>query len=234
MNDTPKRDVEKKATLMRQAIAENMVNSWSVSPKCDYFMKCDSEKLMDFRKAYEKKNGKKVSILSIVIKAASLALKEYPFVNSSYDGEGKKHLMHQDINVGFVVATGDGLIIPNVKNSDAISLEKTEDEVQRILDDIKAGTMKMNDFTQGSLTINNMGQYERMQYHTAIINQPELAIVSIYRIKEELTVKNGQPAVGKIMNMVISADHRVIDGGMAYAFLNRVCEYLENPGSLME
>lgn len=226
--------VEKKAKRMRKEIANNMVNSWHTSPKCDYEMRINAEPLMAFRKQYNEKNGVKVSFLNLVMKAAAIALKEFPYVNSSYDFERQVHLMHDEINVGFAVAVGDGLVVANARNVDQMDLTALNQETSRLISMIESGQFTMDDITGSTLTVNNMGSYKRLIHHNAIINQPELAILSMYNITDEPVVRDGAVVPQKCMNLMLSADHRVIDGKMACEFLTRIADLLEAPEEMLE
>lgn len=214
---------------MRQAIAKHMVNSWQISPKCDYFMRADVARLLEYRAAYNINNGCKVSFLGIVMMAAAQVLKEFPYVNSSYDFGEQVHILHEGIHLGFAMSIDNGLLVLKVNNTDQLSPQELENEMNRLITAANDRKLTMDDITGSTLTINNMGAYDRLQFHTAIINQPELAILSMYRVQDEAVVKDGRVEVGKIMQLALSADHRVIDGKMACEFLNNVCELLEAP-----
>ena len=225
-------DMEKKATRMRRTIASNMANSWHTSPKCDYEMKINAEPMIAFRKKFNEENGCKISFLNLVTKAASIALKEYPYANSSFDAERGMHILHEDINVGFAVAVEGGLMVANVRNADRKSLADLSDITNGLIEGIKSGKMTLDDITGSTFTINNMGTYKRLIHHNAIINQPEVAILSFYNIVDEPAVKDGRLAVQKCMNLMISTDHRVLDGSLSCAILDRICGLLENPEEL--
>lgn len=227
-------DHQEKASRLRKRIAVNMVNSWSTSPKCDYKMSLNAGPMMDFRKQFNEENGCKVSFLNIVTKAVAIALREFPYVNSAYDFENHMHIMHEDVNVGFAIALeNNGLIVANVKNADKLGLLDLSAESARIIDAARNGGLTMDDVTGGSFTINNMGQFKRLEQHSMIINQPELAILAMYNITDEPVVRDGQIAIEKRMGVMLSADHRVIDGEMACQFLDRVCELVEHPKNLI-
>ena len=217
---------------MRKLIATNMVKSWQTSPKCDFLMRVNAEPMMAFRKEYNEANGVKVSFLNLVMKAAAIALSEFPYVNSSYDFENHVHLIHEEVNVGFAISVGDRLMVANAKHTDQLNLIALSRETERLIEGAKSGGLTMDDITGGTLTINNMGAYKRLIQHTAIINPPELAILSMYNITDEPVVKDGGIVIQKAMNLMLSADHRVIDGKMACEFLTRIVELLENPESL--
>ncbi|MCG8484413.1 MAG: 2-oxo acid dehydrogenase subunit E2 [Clostridia bacterium] len=220
------------ASKIRKLIAKNMVNSWSTSPKCDFFTKVKVEQLLEFRKTFNEKNNVKVSFLNFVMKATAQALQEFPYVNASYDFENHNHILHEDINVGFALVVGDDLIVVNTKNTEKVNLIDLNKETNRLIEGSKTKKLTMDDITGGTITINNMGIYKDLEYHTAIINQPEMSILSIYTIKEEPVIENGEIKIGQIMNMALSADHRVIDGKLACEFLFRVKELIENPDTI--
>lgn len=227
-------DRPEKANRLRKAIAKNMVNSWSTSPKCDYKMSANAEPMMAFRKQFNEENGCKVSFLNMVAKAVAIALKEFPYVNSSYDFENHQHLMHEDVNVGFAISLeNNGLIVANVKNADQLSLIELNQESQRVIDAARNGSLQLEDIQGGSITINNMGKFKRLEQHSMIINQPELAILAMYNIVDKPVVIDGEVKVQKQMGFMLSADHRVIDGEMACEFLDRVIDLVEHPEELV-
>ncbi|MDR3552538.1 MAG: 2-oxo acid dehydrogenase subunit E2 [Clostridia bacterium] len=226
--------MEQKAKRLRRVIAVNMVKSWQTSPKCDYLMKVNAEPMMVFRKSFSEANGVKVDFLNLVMKAAATALKEFPYVNSSYDSENHVHRMHEEVNVGFVISVDDGLLVTNTKGTDRLDLTALSRETERLIEGSKNSGLNMDDITGGTFTINNMGTYKRLVQHTAIINQPELAILSMYAITDEPAVRDGAVVIQKSMNLMLSADHRVIDGKMACDFLTRIVGLLENPESLTQ
>ena len=223
---------EQKAKRMRKMIATNMSLSWQTSPKCDFEMRVNAEPMMAFRKRYNEQHGVKVSFLDLVMKATALALKEYPYINSSYNSETHTHLLNDEVNIGFAVAVGDGLMVADARNADRLDLTALSAETARLIDAIKGGRPTLDDVTGSSITINNMGSYKRLVHHNAIINQPELAILSMYNITDEPVVRDGAVVVQKTMNLMLSADHRVIDGKMACDFLDLVVTLLEDPEKL--
>lgn len=227
-------DRPEKASRLRKRIAKNMVNSWSTSPKCDYKMKANAEPMMEFRRQFNEEHGCKVSFLNLVTKAVSIALREFPYVNSSYDFENATHIMHESVNVGFAISLPDnGLIVCNIKDADKLSLIDLNRESVRLIDNARNGNLELDDVSGGTFTINNMGKFKRLEQHSMIINQPELAILAMYNIAEEPVVRDGEIVVGKTMGFMLSADHRVIDGEMACEFLDRVIELLEHPQELV-
>ena len=219
----------KKATRMRQVIAKNMVASWTNAPKCDFVMEIDAVPIIEFRKKLDNDHGCKISFLSMVMKAAATAMVDFPVINTKFDFETMEHISNEAINIGFAMAMGNGLIVLNVKNTDKKSIADITEENRALIEKAEGKKLTMEDMTGSSMTINNMGAYSRLEHHTAIINQPELCILSIYCIKERPIVKDGEFVIRKTMKLALSADHRVIDGKLACEFLDRVCYILENP-----
>lgn len=222
-------EVRKRATTMRRVIAKNMVNSWHTSPKCDYVMEIDAEPIIKFRKKYNDAEKCNASFLSIVMKAAAKASTIYPMINSRFDMETMEHIYNDAVNIGFVLSVENGLLVLNVKNTDKKAIKEISESNDVMQEKNINKKLSMDDMTGGSLTINNMGGYSRLEQHSAIINQPELCILSMYRIKDVPVVREGQVVVGKRMKLVLSADHRVVDGKLACDFLDTICSYLENP-----
>lgn len=226
-------DTNEKASRIRKRIAKNMANSWVTSPKCDFHMQADAAPMMAFRKQFNEDNNCKVSYLNLVMKATAIALKEYPYVNSSYDFENQTHIMHGSVNVGFAISLEDnGLIVANVKDTDKLGLVDLSLETARLIDAARKNELKLDEISGGSITINNMGKFKRLEHHTMIINQPELAILAMYNIADEPVVQDGEIVIGKRMGVGLTTDHRVIDGEMACSFMERILELLEDPEEL--
>ena len=214
---------------MRKAIAAQMSKSWITSPKCDFEMQILAGPMIDFVKKARDYYECKISYLNVDTKACAIALKEFPYVNSSYDSERAMHIFHDAVNIGIAITVGDGLMVGNVRDADKPALGELQVQLDDLIAKVKSGTPLLDDITGSTFTINNMGGYRRLMHHNAIINQPELAILSMYAIADRPVVIDGKIAVRKCMTLMLSADHRVIDGKMACEFLNRICEILEDP-----
>lgn len=218
---------------IRKAIAKNMTNSLLTSPSCSYTVNAEAEKIIEYRKKYIQEHNFKISYLDIIIKICAQALREFAYVNSSYDNEKHQILLHEDINVGFALAHEDVLFAPNIKKVDSLSIVEIRHELDRIVSDVRKSKLNYEDHTGGTFTITNMGAYPELDEHCPIINQPEMAILATYAIKQVPAVCEGQLCVKQIMKLVLVADHRVIDGKLAYEFLNRVKQLLENPSMIL-
>ena len=139
---------------------------------------------------------------------------------------------HRHANVGLAVAKGDGLIVPNVKSCDTKSLAQIAKETEALIEATRSGKLSMEDMTGGTFTISSLGPYGITSF-SPIINQPELAILGVCDMVDTPVVRNGEIVIRPMMNLSLTADHRVIDGVMAAKFLKRMAELLENPYLLL-
>ena len=134
--------------------------------------------------------------------------------------------------MGLAVAKGDGLIVPNVKSCEEKSLAEIAKETEALIEATRFGKIAMEDMTGGTFTISSLGPYGITNF-SPIINQPELAILGVCDMVDTPVVRDGQIVIRSMMNLCLTADHRVIDGVMASKFLKRICELLENPYLLL-
>lgn len=219
-----------KVTPMRRAIAKNMENSWHTSPRVTFTRPFDATGMKDLRKAINKAlepKGIKVSYNHIIMKVVSMCLRDYPDINGSFKDNLLTH--HKHINMGLAVAQpSGGLVVPNVKDCDKKSLAEIAVEADQLAKDGKAGKLGMDAMTGGTFTITNLGNYGLTNF-SPIINQPELAILGVCAMVDTPVVRDGQIVIRPMMNLCLTADHRVIDGVQASEFLQKVCEMLENP-----
>lgn len=214
---------------LRRSIAANMLNSWHTSPRVVYTMPVDCTAMKALR-AQLKARGAAVSYNHIIMKVAAKALTEFPDMNARFADNSLIRYRH--VNMGLAVAKNDGLIVPNVKQCEEKSLSEIAQATERLIEAVRSGSITMEDITGGTFTITNLGNYG-VTYFSPIINQPELAILGVCAMADTPVVRDGEVVVRPMMNLCLSADHRVIDGVMGAAFLKRVCELLENPCLLL-
>ena len=181
-------------------------------------------------RAQLKARGAAVSYNHIIMKVAAKALTEFPDMNARFADNSLIRYRH--VNMGLAVAKNDGLIVPNVKQCEEKSLSEIAQATERLIEAVRSGSITMEDITGGTFTITNLGNYG-VTYFSPIINQPELAILGVCAMADTPVVRDGEVVVRPMMNLCLSADHRVIDGVMGAAFLKRVCELLENPCLLL-
>lgn len=214
---------------LRRSIAANMLNSWHTSPRVVYTMPVDCTAMKALR-AQLKARGAAVSYNHIIMKVAAKALTEFPDMNARFADNSLIRYRH--VNMGLAVAKNDGLIVPNVKQCEEKSLSEIAQATERLIEAVRSGSIAMEDITGGTFTITNLGNYG-VTYFSPIINQPELAILGVCAMADTPVVRDGEVVIRPMMNLCLSADHRVIDGVMGAAFLKRVCELLENPCLLL-
>jgi pyruvate/2-oxoglutarate dehydrogenase complex dihydrolipoamide acyltransferase (E2) component len=195
----------------------------------------DATELVNLREAFlskEKDIGVKITYTEILVYAISKALKDHPDINVSLmDNEIK---VWEDINIGVAVALGkEGLLVPVVKQADKKSLIEISQEVKRLVEKTRAGKILPDEVTGGTFTLTSVGSIGVSCFQTAIINQPESAILGTGPIIEKPVVKNGQIAIAPRMPYSLTVDHRVINGFGAEQFLTRLKELVETPGLLL-
>lgn len=212
---------------MRKVIAKRMTESWT-SPTVTFDIVVDVSKLADLKAAL--KEQCKVSYTDMLIKFVSKALMEYPLLNCSIDGD--EIILKKYVNMGVAVAIEDGLLVPTIKNADKKGLAAIAKEVKQLAVDAREGKLSPDALVGGTFTISNLGMYG-IDAFSPIINQPEVAILGVNAIREELCLKDGVVVSKPVMKLSLTADHRAVDGAVAAAFLKRLRELLENPGMML-
>ena len=218
-----------KVNSLRRNIAANMTASWHTSPRVVYTMPVDCTAMKALRSRL-KERGISVSYNHIIMKVAAKALTEFPDVNARFADDSI--IRHRHVNMGLAVVKGDGLIVPNVKRCEEKSLSEIARSTESLVEAVRSGSITMEDITGGTFTITNLGSFG-LTYFSPIINQPELAILGVCAMVDSSVVREGEVVVRPMMNLCLSADHRVIDGVVGAAFLKRICELLENPCLLL-
>lgn len=218
-------------TPMRKAIAQRLQQAKSYIPHIYVRQEVDAGALFEVRE--QLKNGQiKVTFNDFVIRASALALRECPNVNSGFDSVAQAIILFKTIDISVAVTVEGGLITPIVRFADYKNLGEISVEVKELAERARMGKLKPEEYKGGSFTVSNMGMFGVSDF-AAIINPPQAAILAIGGIEEAPRVKNGAVIVGKKMNIVLSADHRVIDGAEAAKFIKTIQKYLENPSLLL-
>ncbi|CQR73497.1 Dihydrolipoyllysine-residue acetyltransferase component of pyruvate dehydrogenase complex [Sporomusa ovata DSM 2662] len=214
---------------MRQAIGDNMANSWAVAPKVTQHVGVDLSALLALRTTINSdvKDADKISVTDMLVKAIAKALELYPRINSTLSGDEIKVL--QDVNVGVAIAIPDGLVVPVVRNANKKSLAEISKEIKDFAKRARKNKLDPEEMTGGSFTITNLGGYGSVDYFTPIINQPESAILGVGRTVKTPVVVGDQIVIRPIMGLSLAFDHRVIDGAPAAEFLALVMKVIEQP-----
>ena len=214
---------------MRRAIAKNMLASHMTSPTVTYNTSVDMFEMKRYREQLKSKNVK-VSYTDLLVKFVSKALLEFPLLNCTVNDD--KVTYKHYVNMGVAVALDNGLVVPNVVDADRKSLTQISAELKELAAAARAGTLSSDKMENGTFTITNLGMYG-IEHFTPIINQPEVAILGVNAMIDTPVVRNGEVVVRPIMNLSLTADHRVVDGSVAAEFLQRVRELLENPALML-
>jgi pyruvate dehydrogenase E2 component (dihydrolipoamide acetyltransferase) len=228
----PKEGVRRvKITKLRQAIVKAMNTANLVIPATTLMDEIDVSKLVEFRKSQKDKlaeKGIKLTFLPFIVKAVTMAIKEYPIFNASFDHEAEEIVFKDFINIGIAVDTPDGLIVPNIKNADSKSIVTLAQEIEALGASTRNRTVKLEDLQNGTFSITNYGT-TGIKLGTPVIKHPELAILGIGSIYKKPIVENDQIVIREVLPLSLSIDHRVIDGADGGRFLSKVKELLADP-----
>jgi pyruvate/2-oxoglutarate dehydrogenase complex dihydrolipoamide acyltransferase (E2) component len=209
-----------------------MVRAKQTAAHTHCFDEADMAAIVALRKEWAPKleaQGIKLTYMPFFIKAAVLALKEFPWMNGAVSPQGDAMIVKKYYNIGIAVGRGEkGLIVPNLKDCDRKNLVQLAGEVNDLAARARNDKLTLDDIQGGSFSITNAGVFGAIN-SAPVINVPEVAILGVHKIVERPVVRNGQIVAAHMMNACIGFDHRVVDGELAVKFLRRVCELLERP-----
>ncbi len=220
---------------IRKKIAEKMQLSKQIIPHFTLMEEANVSELVQLRsklKPLAKERDIKVTYLPFVIKALITTVREFPIFNASIDDEASEILYKKYFNIGFAANTPQGLMVPVIKAADQKSIWELSREIVSLSTKAKEGQLALDEMRGATISITNIGSVGG-SYATPIINHPEVAILGIYKITKKPVFLEGQVTEGHMMNVTITADHRLIDGAVAAYFLKALVGRLENPGLLM-
>ncbi len=221
-------------TRLRTRIAERMVEAQHTAAMLTTFNEVDLTKVMSLRSRYkasfEKEHGVRLGFMSFFAKAAVEALKKFPAVNASI--EGNDVIYHDYVDIGVAVSSERGLMVPVLRNVDHLSFAQVESGINEYAAKVREGSISMEDLTGGTFTITNGGVFGSM-LSTPILNPPQSAILGMHAIQERPMVVDGEIQVRPMMYLALTYDHRIIDGREAVQFLVSIKKSLEDPGRLL-
>lgn len=220
------RFTEEPVSQMRKTIARRLAESKFTAPHFYLTVSIDMSTAMAARKEINASGEVKVSFNDMVVKAAALALKKHPAVNSSWLGDRIRYNEH--VHIGVAVAVEDGLLVPVVRHANEKSLSSIGAEVKDFAGRARDKKLQPADWEGNTFTISNLGMFGIEEF-TAIINPPDACIMAVGGIQEQPVVKNGAVVPGHVMKVTLSCDHRVVDGATGAAFLNDFKAFLESP-----
>ena len=219
---------------LRARIAERLVQSQSTNAILTTFNEVNMAPVMDLRNKYkdkfEKEHGVKLGFMSFFVKAAVAALKKYPIINASVDGNDIVY--HGYFDIGIAVGSPRGLVVPILRNADQMSIADIEKKIGEFGAKAKDGKLTLDDLTGGTFSISNGGTFGSM-LSTPIINPPQSAILGVHATKDRAVVENGQIVIRPMNYLAMSYDHRIIDGREAVLGLVAMKEALEDPARLL-
>lgn len=215
---------------MRGAIARRLGESKFTAPHFYLRVTITMDNAIQSRKAINEVSPVKVSFNDLVIKACAMALRQHPFVNSSWLGDKIRQNHH--IHIGSAVAIDDGLIVPVIKFADQKSLSQIAQESKSLSEKARNKKLQPPEFTGNTFTVSNLGMMDIDEF-TAIINPPDSCILAIGKIAPTPVVENGEVVVRQLMKLTLSCDHRVVDGAVGSLFLQTLKAHLENPVTML-
>lgn len=223
-----------KMSSLRKTIARRLVAVKNETAMLTTFNEVDMKPVMDLRSKFKDKFKEKhevgLGFMSFFVKAVTVALKDFPGVNASIDGE--EIIFNDFADVSVAVSTPRGLVVPVIRNAEALSFAAIEKEIVRLAIRARDGKLGLDEMSGGTFTITNGGTFGSM-LSTPIINAPQSAILGMHNIVERAVVVDGQIVIRPIMYVALSYDHRIIDGKDSVSFLVRVKQLLEDPMRLL-
>jgi 2-oxoglutarate dehydrogenase E2 component (dihydrolipoamide succinyltransferase) len=221
-------------TRLRARVAERLVQAQSTAAMLTTFNEVDLKAVNELRAKYkdrfEKEHGARLGFMSFFVKACVEALRKFPVVNASVDGTDIVY--HEFYDVGVAVSTDRGLVVPVLRDADAMSFGEIEKAIVTYATKAREGSLSLDEITGGTFTITNGGVFGSL-LSTPILNMPQSAILGMHKIQERPVVVNGEVVVRPMMYLALSYDHRIIDGRDSVQFLVAVKEALEDPARLL-
>ena len=228
------REERVRMTRLRQTIARRLKEAQNTAAMLTTFNEVDMSAVMalrgQYKEAFEKRHGVKLGFMGFFVQACIAALKDVPTVNAEIDGQDLIYKNHYDI--GVAVGSERGLVVPVVRDADAMSLADIERAIGALGKKAREGALALEDLQGGTFTISNGGVYGSLM-STPILNAPQSGILGMHKIQDRPVVVDGQIVVRPMMYLALSYDHRVVDGQGAVTFLVKVKEHIEDPRRLL-
>jgi pyruvate dehydrogenase E2 component (dihydrolipoamide acetyltransferase) len=220
---------------IRKAIARNMLNSKQNTAHMTIFEEVEISDLIrirgKYKKIYQEKEAK-LTYLPFIVKAVVQALKRHRQLNSQIDMENERMIYKNRYNIAIAVDSPEGLVVPVIKDADRLSIFEIAQKITELSGKAKERKLTLDEMKDGTFTITNYGSIGGI-FATPVINYPQAAILGVGRIMKKPVVKEDQIVVGNVLALSLSVDHRIVDGGEASRFVNKIMEYLSDPVSLL-
>jgi pyruvate dehydrogenase E2 component (dihydrolipoamide acetyltransferase) len=232
-NEATKEYKSIKPSHMRKAIARRMLQSTTEAPQFTVTIKVNMTEMIELRKSINatlKSEGVKISYNDLLAKCVCFAAKKVPYINSIYTDEEIRLL--KNVNVGIAVGIKDGLVVPVIKGVQARTIKDIAHHSKELIEKAQSGKLEVGDMQGGTITISNLGMYGIYNF-TALVNQPESAILAVGGIVETPVGINGEVVLRSIMDITASFDHRIIDGSVGAQFMAELKKFIEQPLLIM-
>jgi pyruvate dehydrogenase E2 component (dihydrolipoamide acetyltransferase) len=217
---------------IRGTVADKLARSRREIPDATCWVDADATELLRARAAMNAAGGPKVSLLALLARICTAAIARYPELNSTVDMEAREVVQLDEVHLGFAAQTDRGLVVPVVKDAHARDAEALTAEIARLTEAAREGMLTPGELTGGSFTLNNYGVFG-VDGSTPIINHPEAAMLGVGRIAAKPWVHEGELAIRQVVQLSLTFDHRVCDGGTAGGFLRYVADCVEQPAVLL-
>jgi 2-oxoglutarate dehydrogenase E2 component (dihydrolipoamide succinyltransferase) len=221
-------------TRLRTRIAERLVQAQQTAAMLTTFNECDMTAVMALRQRYQEqftaRHGIKLGFMSFFVKACIEALRQFPLLNASIDGNDVVY--HEFFDIGVAVSTDRGLIVPVLRNAESLGLGQIEHAIRDYGERARSGALQMEELTGGTFTITNGGIFGSLM-STPILNPPQSGILGMHKIQERPVVVNGKIEARPMMYLALTYDHRIVDGREAVQFLVAVKDHIEDPARLL-
>ena len=228
------RETREKMTTRRKRIAENLLQSQQSTAHLTTFNEVDMSAVTSLREKFkekvEKEHGVKLTFMPFFVRAAVMALKQFPSVNAMIDGDSIVYRHY--VNMGIAVASDAGLVVPNIKDADRKGMIEVSREISEVAKRARDGKLTMDDLTGGTFTITNGGVFGSL-VSTPILNYPQVGILGLHKIQDRPVAINGQVVIRPMMYIALSYDHRLVEGAHAVQFLVRVKELIEDRAAML-
>lgn len=223
-----------RASSIRRITAQRMKANWAGTPMVTFNMEVDMTELIALREKLKPiyvKEGLKLTYNHIIMKILSKLLVKYRYLNASFEND--TIIYHKNVNLGIAVDVERGLMVPNVKGIEKMTLREIAEETERLIEQAKTNKLNPDHLSGGTFTITNIGMFG-MDSFTPIINKPEVAILGINRIADKPVALNKQVVIRPMMNLSLTTDHSLVDGALSAKFLKEIKDIIENPYLLID
>jgi len=220
---------------IRKTIAKNMLHSKQNTAHMTLFEEVEITELISIRERFKNdflEKNTKLTFLPFIVKATVHALKQHRQLNSQIDLENERMIYKNRYNIGIAVDTPEGLVVPVIKDTDQLSILQIAQKITELSGKARDRKLSLDDMKDGTFTLTNYGSIGGI-FATPVINYPQAGILGIGRIVKKPVIKDDEIAVGNVLPLSLSVDHRIVDGGEASRFMNKIMEYLSNPLLMM-